>query len=190
MLPDEEAQDLFEMGPQEAAEELLARLLSARRYKGAAEHLQALLAGEAGMRYRRAPVPRRLRHAAIEAAAGSGEAEILGEALGELLQAPAPINVDHMSAPRVSVAQRLEHLRALLRRGSFSFEDAIRGADRFTVATTLYALLELYRRGEADWEQREAFGEITVSRRRPGDERTPRGADARTPTAERLEVAV
>jgi segregation and condensation protein A len=32
-----------------------------------------------------------------------------------------------------------------------------------TVAVTLFALLELYRRGEASWEQQEPFGEIAVT---------------------------
>ena len=31
-----------------------------------------------------------------------------------------------------------------------------------TVAVTLFALLELYKRGEAVWEQGEPFGEIQV----------------------------
>ncbi len=43
----------------------------------------------------------------------------------------------------------------------------MRGADRMTVAVTLFALLELYKRGEADWEQGESFGEIDVRRARP-----------------------
>ncbi len=55
--------------------------------------------------------------------------------------------------PRVSVAERLAHLRGLLRRGAFSFDEAVRGADRMTVAVTLFALLELYKLGEAGWEQ-------------------------------------
>ncbi len=38
----------------------------------------------------------------------------------------------------------------------------MRGADRMTVAVTLFALLELYKRGEASWEQDESFGEIAV----------------------------
>ena len=33
-----------------------------------------------------------------------------------------------------------------------------------TVCVTVFALLELYKRGEAAWEQDEPFGEITVSR--------------------------
>jgi segregation and condensation protein A len=31
-----------------------------------------------------------------------------------------------------------------------------------TVAVTVFALLELYKRGEAEWEQAEPFGPITV----------------------------
>ncbi len=38
----------------------------------------------------------------------------------------------------------------------------MRGADRMTVAVTLFALLELYKRGEADWRQPESFGEIEI----------------------------
>ncbi len=51
----------------------------------------------------------------------------------------------------------------------------MRGADRMTVAVTLFALLELYKRGEADWEQQESFGEIAIRARRTG---TCRGARA------------
>jgi segregation and condensation protein A len=56
----------------------------------------------------------------------------------------------------------LAHLRGLLRRGAFSFDEAVKGADRMTVAVTLFALLELYKRGEADWRQPESFGEIAI----------------------------
>jgi segregation and condensation protein A len=191
MLPGEEAEELLEPGPQEAAEELLEGMLRVRRYGGAAEHLRQLLASQAGARFRSAPVPRRLRRAAIELAARSGDPAVLGEALGALLRMPPQINLRHISRPRVSVAERLEHLRALLRKGSFSFEQAVAGADRVTVAVTLYALLELYKRGEVEWEQPRAFGEITVRARA----RAPRAggwhaAEDPRPGGQRLGVAV
>jgi segregation and condensation protein A len=64
----------------------------------------------------------------------------------------------------VSVSERLAHLRSLLsRRGRFSFDDAVEGVDRVTEAITLFALLELYKSGEVSWEQRESFGEITIT---------------------------
>jgi segregation and condensation protein A len=44
-----------------------------------------------------------------------------------------------------------------------SFDEAVRGADRVTVAVTLFALLELYKQGEATWRQEEAFGDIAIA---------------------------
>jgi segregation and condensation protein A len=181
MLPEEQAQELLELGPEEAAEELLARMLAAQRYRGAGAHLHELLAAQAGIAFRGVAVPRRFRRAAIEEAAGSADPELLGEAMGGLLRAPPRISVRHMLSPRVTVSERLEHLRALLHRGRFSFEEAVRDADRVTVAVTLLALLELYRRGEGDWEQSQPFGEITVYRTTNGKSDW---------TSERLETAV
>jgi segregation and condensation protein A len=174
MLPEEDAQALLEMGPEEAAEELLARMLSAQRYRGAGAHLRALLAAEAGVGFRGAPVPRRFRRAAIEQAAGSADVSVLGDAIGGLLRTPPRISLRHMLSPRVTVAERLDHLRDLLRRGRFSFDEAVKGADRVTVAVTLLALLELYRRGEGDWEQAQPFGEITVYRPAAGSSQVAR----------------
>ena len=79
---------------------------------------------------------------------------------------PPAISLRHIGVPRITVAERLAHLRGLLRRGRFSFDEAVQGADRMTVAVTLFALLELYKRGEADWEQEESFGEIAVQAQR------------------------
>src|SRR5438552_980096 len=42
-------------------------------------------------------------------------------------------------------------------------QEAVEGADRLTQAITLFALLELYKAGEADWEQRAPFEAITVT---------------------------
>src|ERR1051325_724544 len=56
MLPraDDELEDLE---PGEAAEELLVRMLEARLYRRAADHLAERLAGEDGVRYRAAALP-------------------------------------------------------------------------------------------------------------------------------------
>jgi segregation and condensation protein A len=166
MLPREE-DEWLDLDPAEAAEELLARMLAARRYRRAADELAARLEAESGFRYRSAPLPAHLRRAPLEAAEAVYDPQRLGEAMGELLRHPPPIDVGHMHvvSARVSVAARLDHLRSLLRRGAFSFEEAVRGADRVTVATTLFALLELHKQGEASWTQAEPFGEITVSAR-------------------------
>jgi segregation and condensation protein A len=173
-------EDLLEMEPG-AAEELLARMLEARRYRAAAEHLAGCLAAEAGYRYRSAPLPADLRRAREQPVEASLDPDLLGRALGGLLRMPPAVDVRHIAVPRVSVAERLAHLRGLLRRGRFDFDDAVRGADRMTVAVTLFALLELYKSGEATWQQSEPFGEIAVT---AGD-----GAAVSRPQAGRAEGA-
>jgi len=161
MLSSDE-QELLDIEPEQAAEELLARMLDARRHRSAATHLSELLAAEHGVRFRAAPPPAHLRRTIVQAQDGSQDPLVLGEAIGRLLIMPAAISLRHITATRVTIAERLAHLRQLLRRGSFSFDEAVQGADRMTVAVTLFALLELYKRGEADWEQQESFGEIAV----------------------------
>jgi segregation and condensation protein A len=165
MLP-REAEEELELEPGEAAEELLARMLEARRYRRAAEHLAERLAAEHGHRYRCAPLPAGLRRAQLDPEAeGVYDPAQLAKAVGGLLRMPEPISLRHLSMPRVTVAERLAHLRELLRRGACSFDDAVRGADRVTVAVTLFGLLELYKRGEADWVQAESFGPIRIEPR-------------------------
>jgi len=155
-------EELLELEPEQAADELLARMLQAQRFRAAAEHLRALLDRERGVRFRRVAPPAELRRSVTIGAAGSQDPALLGESLGRLLMAPPAIRVSHIHAPRVSLEARLRLLRSLLERGSFEFDDAVRGADRMTVAVTLFALLELYRRGELDWRQSKNFGAISV----------------------------
>jgi segregation and condensation protein A len=162
MLPrDEEV--LPDLEPGEAAEELLARMLEARRYRRAAEHLAGRLADEEGHRFRSAPLPGHLRRATAGDAVAAYDPARLGAAIGGLLRVPAPLDLRHLAVPRVTVAERLAHLRSLLRRGACSFDDAVRDADRVTVAVTLFALLELYKQGEATWTQAEPFGDIAIT---------------------------
>lgn len=164
MLPPVEGEDDEDLAPEEAAEELVRRMLEARRYRSAADHLRTLLAGEWGIRYRQAPLPKHLRDArAGELPVGIYRPQRLGRAIGELLRTPKAIDLGHVSVARVTVDQRLAHLRTLLRRASrMSFDDAVAGADRVTVAVTLWALLELHKRGEATWHQDEPLGPITI----------------------------
>jgi segregation and condensation protein A len=157
----EDGEELLDIEPGEAAEELLERMLQARRYRSASTHLRELFEKEQGVRFRSAPLPAHLRKA-IAPSEGSQDPAVLGQSIGRLLRMPPTIDLRHISTQRVTVAERLDCLRVLLRRGRFSFEEAVRGEDRMTVAVTVFALLELYKRGEAWWEQEESFGEIAV----------------------------
>jgi segregation and condensation protein A len=162
LLPVED--DQIELGPEEAAEELLARMLEYRRYRDAAEHLTALFAAERPHLYRSAPLPAPLRRVSLDAAKATYDPELLGEAIGGLLRIPPVPDTSHIR-PTVSLERRLRVLRELLgTRRSFSFDEVFAREDRLTQAVTLFALLELHRRGEATWEQSEALGPIEIVR--------------------------
>jgi segregation and condensation protein A len=174
MLPGPE-DALVDLDPGEAAEELLARMLEARRYRRAADHLAARLAGEDGVRYRSARLPAALRRTNLAGAGAVYDPRRLGAALGGLLRVPPKLDLEHVTVPTITVAERLSHLRGLLRRGACTFDDAVAGADRVTVAVTLFALLELYKQGEATWTQDIPFGDIAIA---ATDRRTRVGAVA------------
>lgn len=162
MLPGDE-DELLDLEPGEAAEELLARLLDIMRYQGAAEFLEVQLGSQDGVRFRSAPLPPpldRISYDDVEAVYAPGA---LGKAIGGLLVLPPRIDTRHMTIVRVTMAERLAYLRDLLRDGRTTFQEAIEGADRVTVCVTMFALLELYKSGEATWTQSQPFGEIEIN---------------------------
>ena len=158
--------DDLELAPEEAADELLARMLEYRRFRSAAEHLRELFSSGRRYLYRIAPLPPELRRASLEAARPTYDADQLGAALGDLLKVPPEPDTSHIR-PTVSLERRLRVLRELLsRRASFDFDQAFSEEDRLTQAVTLFALLEMHKRGEATWRQRGVFGPIEVTAER------------------------
>src|SRR3954453_15319311 len=174
MLPGPET-ELEDLGPEEAVEELLARMLEYRRYRNAAAALAEMFEFNRGYLYRSAPLPLELRRVAVEAATAVHDPDQLGAALGDLLSEPADLDTSHIR-PTVSLERRLRALRAALgrrlpaprgapgRRADFDFDEEFGGEDRLTQAVTVFALLELYRKGEVTWEQGECFGPIRVKK--------------------------
>lgn len=164
LLPGDE-EGLEDITPEEAVEELLARLLEYRRYRDAAAVLERRFETERGYLYRSAPLPQELRKVALDAATAVYDPDRLGAALGDLLAAPPELNLDHIR-PTVSLDKRLRAVREALRaHASIDFDEQFGGEDRLTQAVTLFALLELYRKGEATWEQPKPFGPIEIKRR-------------------------
>jgi segregation and condensation protein A len=163
MLPREE-EELLDVEPDVALEELLARMLEAKRYRGAAIHLIGKLRSQDGVRFRSAPLPKGMATTELIDQEAVYKPARLGRAIGSLLALPPQVNIRHLTIPRVTVADRLAHLRRMLGRGAgrTTFEKVVEGADRVTVCVTLFALLELYKQGEATWSQDEPFGEIEI----------------------------
>jgi segregation and condensation protein A len=157
-------EELEELGPEEAIEELLARLLEYRRYRDAAQMLTERFEAQRGYLYRAAPLPKELRRVALDAATAVYEPEHLAAALGDLLTAPPPLDTSHIR-PTVSLERRLRALRdALAGEPSIDFDEQFGEEDRLTQAVTLFALLELYRKGEVTWKQRKPLGPIEIRR--------------------------
>ena len=156
---------LEELAPEEAIEELLARLLEYRRYREAAGMLSERFESHRGYLYRSVPLPPGLRRVAVDAAAAVYDPERLAAALGDLLAVPPALDTSHIR-PTVSLEKRLRALRdALTGRSSIDFDEQFGGEDRLTQAVTLFALLELYRKGEVIWKQKEPLGPIEIHRR-------------------------
>ena len=150
--------------PQEAAEELLARLLEYRRFRAASEWMHERLAAEQGYRYRAAPLPPELRRVTLEAAGKVYEPQRLADAdRGPAAHAAAGRHQPHDAGHRVARAPARAPARPARARGRRS-RSTTRSAesDRMTQAVTLFALLELYKSGELVWRQRENFGPIEI----------------------------
>jgi segregation and condensation protein A len=163
MLPREE-DGIEAMKPEEAVEELLARMLEYRRYRDASGELVKRFEKERGYLYRSAPLPPNMRRVAVDAAVAVYEPARLGAAIGDLLKEPEEVDISHIR-PTVSLQRRLRVLRdALERHVSFDFDDEFGKEDRLTQAVTIFALLDLYSKGEVTWEQKENFGPIRVLR--------------------------
>jgi segregation and condensation protein A len=184
MLPGADP-ELDELAPEQAFEELLARLLEYRRYRDAADDISERFERNRGYLHRVAPLPPELRRVAVEAATATYDPDRLAAALGDLLTEPPAPETGHMRTT-VSLERRLDALRdALSANPSFDFDERFGSEDRLTQAVTLFALLELYRKGEASWEQRRPFGPIEIRGTEGAAERSP----ARRRTSAREEAA-
>ena len=102
---------------------------------------------------------------------------VLGAALGALLRVPGADRPHaHGDAARHGRRAPEGPARPAAPRHASRFDEAVKDADRVTVCVTVFALLELYKRGEAAWEQDEPFGPITVTADAPA---ASRGVSAR-----------
>ncbi|MCC6755836.1 MAG: segregation/condensation protein A [Solirubrobacterales bacterium] len=175
MLPGAE-EDLDEMEPAQAVEELVARMLEYRRYRDAGRAMKDHFESQRGYLYRSAPLPPELRRVEVETASKVYEPDQLAAALGDLLEPPPRPDLSHLRAT-VSLRRRLSAVRSvLLKQPVFDFDDEFGKEDRMTQAVTIFALLDLYKKGEVAWEQSESCGPITVRRARPGQARLARTA--------------
>jgi segregation and condensation protein A len=161
LFPDEAA-ELAELEPEEAAEELARRLVEYRRAKEAAEWLRDRLAAEGDRYFRLGPAPLAPK---VDPPLAPQDPKALAQALRLLAQEPPEVSLSHMALRFPPVSQFLERFRALLRRRSrFDFETEVGEMTRLEQASAFLALLELRRAGELAIEQAAPFAPIRVTR--------------------------
>ena len=161
LFPDE-APELAELEPEEAAEELARRLAEYRRAKKAAAWLRERLATGGDRFFRLGPAPLAPK---VETPFLPQDPETLARALRLLAEEPPDVSLAHMALRFPPVSQFLERFRAMLRRRSrFDFETEVAELTRLEQASAFLALLELRRAGELSLEQAAPFAPIRVSR--------------------------
>ena len=159
----DEAAELSELEPEEAAEELARRLAEYRRMKEAAAWLAERLAGERGRFFRVGPAPLAPQP---ERRLVPQEPEALADVLRLLAKEPPAVSLNHMALRFPPVSQFLERFRALLRRRSrFDFDAELGSLSRAEQAVAFLALLELRRADEISISQAAPFAPIRVSKR-------------------------
>ncbi len=162
LLEEEVEEELEDLDPDEAARQLLERLVRYSQFRNAAGALRTAWEAHSARLYRSAPVPAELLRRRIPD--GALPARALAEALGPLLREPPVPDTSHLADLAVSLVKELRRLRLILDdEGEFTFA-AVAPRGRLERAVTFFALLELHSSGEARLRQTRHFGDIVVSR--------------------------
>jgi segregation and condensation protein A len=161
-LFEDEAAELADLEPEEAAEELARRLAEYRRMKEAAAWLRERLQQEGDRFFRLGPAPLAPK---VEPQLAPQEPERLAGALRLLATPPPEVSLAHMALRFPPVTLFLERFRSVLRRRSrFDFDQEVRELSRIEQAVAFLALLELRRAGEVAIDQAAPFAPIRISR--------------------------
>ena len=161
LFPDEAA-ELGELEPEEAAEELARRLAEYRRMKEASAWLVQRLSAEGDRWFRLGPAPLAPQP---ERALTPQDPQALAGALRALAVPPPTVSLGHMALRFPPVSQFLERFRSLLiRRRRFDFDTEVGTLSRVEQAVALLALLELRKSGEIALSQAAPFAPIRVSK--------------------------
>jgi len=161
-LFEEEAAELSELEPEEAAEELARRLAEYRRMKEAAAWLSERLSSERDRFFRLGPAPLAPEP---ERPLARQDPEALANVIRLLAKEPPAVSLAHMELRFPPVSQFIERFRALLtRRAAFDFAAEVERLSRVEQAVAFLALLDLRRADEISISQAAPFAPIRVTR--------------------------
>ncbi|MGZ4141003.1 MAG: segregation and condensation protein A [Actinomycetota bacterium] len=156
---------------------LIARLLEYRAFKDASALLSSMMAENVGFVGRTVGPGREFDHLCPDLLARVKPEDLATIAARALAPRPlVALDLSHITPIRASVAEAIAKvLGVLAERPAVTFRELTEGcATRIDVVVRFLAVLELFKRGEADIDQSENFGEIRV-RRGSGDARADLG---------------
>lgn len=147
---------------EDVGDELVRRLLEYRKFKAAAQQLQARQ--EQGLRAYARLLPTNRPEGVVRLESITLDA--LLEAVRAAMMAKETSSADEVITPlRISLPEKIAFLdRLLMEEGRFSFSRVLaEAASRSEIIVTFLALLQLIKRRRVRVEQRTLFGEIVVS---------------------------
>lgn len=165
LLPDAFAELEEELTPEEARDQLLARLFIYSQFKAASLRLRDI--GEAGsVSLLRRPLGQaRVVLPSVEEIRSSGDPTELSANLTRLLAQKADPDSSHLAEVKVELRKQIEKVRKLLgKQERFSFNEVFGAEQPLVQALSVFALLDLMSRGEVKIRQAKLFGDIVVSR--------------------------
>jgi segregation and condensation protein A len=155
-----------ELTPEEARDQLLARLFEYSKFKAASNHLRELAEANAGCVFRLPAVEAKRRLASMEDIVGTGDAMDLRDCLLRLVENKREPDTSHIAQIKVELQRQIHIIRGVLaRRKRFSFNGIFGGEQPLVQALSVFALLDLLAKQEIRVSQAEPFGDIVVRAR-------------------------
>lgn len=163
LLPGAEPGMESELTPEQARDQLLARLHEYSKFKAAAARLRGLGQENAACLLRPPQDQRRRRLPPLDVIAGTGDPMALREALLRVVEARREPDTAHIAQMKIELRRQIRIIRGILaRRGRFSFDRVFGGEPPLVQAVSIFALLDLVGRGEVRVSQARPFADIDV----------------------------
>ncbi len=155
-----------EITPEEARDQLLARLFEYSKFKAASARLRELGENAAASSLRLPAEQTKRRLPPFEEIIGTGDVMDLRDCLVRLIESKGEPDTSHIVQIKVELQRQIRIVRGILaKRSRFSFNRVFGGEPSLVQALSVFALLDLLARGEIRVSQAEPFGDIVVRAR-------------------------
>jgi chromatin segregation and condensation protein Rec8/ScpA/Scc1 (kleisin family) len=155
-----------ELTPEQARDQLLARLFVYSQFKAASLRLRELGEANRSSLLRGALGQMKVVLPSVDEIAGSGDAIELRDTLRRVIAHRGDPDTSHLAETKVELRRQIDTIRDLLvSQQNFSFNKVFGAEQPLVQALSLFALLDLLSRREIRVHQAQVFGDILVKRR-------------------------